>query len=154
MTVLVLNQNYEPLAVARVPRALVLLGNGRAEILEHGVVPISTPACSILRPSVIRLINYIKRPRPHVRFTLHNVFKRDGYQCMYCGKRPKQLTIDHVMPQSRGGTDTWDNVVASCRPCNHRKGARTPEEARMPLKRAPFEPRIARSPCGWVGSIG
>jgi hypothetical protein len=62
----------------------------------------------------------------------HNVFKRDGYQCMHCGKRPKELTIDHVLPQSRGGPDAWDNVVACCRPCNHRKGARTPEEARMP----------------------
>jgi 5-methylcytosine-specific restriction endonuclease McrA len=143
MTVLVLNQNYEPLAVARVPRALTLIGDGKAEVVEHGILPIWTPSCSIPRPSVIRLINYIKRPRPHVRFTRQNVFKRDGYRCMYCGKRPKQLTIDHVLPQSRGGTDAWENVVASCRSCNHRKGARTPEEARMPLKRTPVEPRIS-----------
>ena len=89
MAVLVLNQNYEPLAVARVPRALMLVGNGKAEVLEHGVLPIWTSSCSIPRPSVIRLIDYIRRPRPHVRFTRHNVLKRDGYQCMYCGKRPK-----------------------------------------------------------------
>ena len=142
MAVLVLNQNYEPLAVARVPRALMLVGAGKAEVIEHGVLPIWTPSCSIPRPSVIRLIDYIRRPRPHVRFTRHNVLKRDGYQCMYCGKRPKELTIDHVLPQSRGGPDAWDNVVTCCRPCNHRKGARTPEEARMPLHRRPFEPRI------------
>ncbi len=143
MTVLVLNQNWEVLAVARVPRALALIDRGKAEILEHGVMPIITPSCSLQRPAVIRLVNFVKRPWPHVRYGRQNVFKRDLYTCQYCGSRPKQLTIDHVVPVSRGGRDRWDNVVTSCRPCNHRKGARTPEEARMQLRRKPVEVRLA-----------
>lgn len=141
--VLVLNQNYEPLAIARVLRALVMIDKGRAEVLEHGVLPILTSSCSIPRPSVVRLVNMVKRPRPKVSFTRQNVFKRDGHQCMYCGKHPRELTIDHVIPTSKGGQDTWENTVTSCTPCNRRKGARTPEEARMPLKCHPYEPRLS-----------
>lgn len=143
MTVLVLNQDWQPLAVARVPRALALIGRGKAEQLAVGVLPVQTPSCSIPRPSVIRLVNFIKRPRPKVRFSRQNVFKRDGFECQYCGARPRQLTIDHVQPVSRGGKDAWDNVVASCIRCNHKKAARTPDEARMVLKRKPCEPRLS-----------
>lgn len=141
--VLVLNQDWQPLALAKIPRALSLIQKGKAEILEQGVLPIVTPTCLLDRPSVIRLVNFVKRPRPRVRFTRQNVFKRDGYQCMYCGSRPRQLTLDHVLPLSRGGADAWDNVVACCQKCNHKKGARTPEEAHMVLKRIPAEPRIS-----------
>lgn len=141
--VLVLNQDWSPLAIARVPRALTLIGNGKAEVLEHGVAPITTPTCSVPRPSVIRLITFVSRPRPHVRYTRQNLFKRDGFTCQYCFKRTKELTIDHVIPISRGGSDTWNNVVTSCRACNHRKGARTPQEAHMLLRTQPYEPKIS-----------
>jgi 5-methylcytosine-specific restriction endonuclease McrA len=146
VTVLVLNQNWEVLAVARVPRALALIDRGKAEILETGVLPVITSSCSFDRPAVIRLINFVKRPRPRVRFGRQNVFTRDLYTCQYCGSRPQDLTIDHVVPISRGGQDTWENVVAGCRSCNHRKGARTPDEARMQLRRKPVEPRLASYP--------
>jgi len=141
--VLVLNQDWSPLSVAKMPRALTLVSDGKAEVLEHGVAPIVTPTCSLDRPSVIRLMNYVKRPRPHVRYTRINLFKRDGFQCMYCGKRPRNLTVDHVLPLSRGGKDTWDNTVAACVVCNHKKAAHTPEEAKMPLKRIPYEPKLS-----------
>lgn len=141
--VLVLNQDWSPLATARVPRALALIDRGKAEVLHHGVEPIMTPSCVFERPSVIRLVNYVKRPRPKVRFTRHNVFKRDLHVCQYCGTRPKELTIDHVIPLSRGGADSWTNVVACCRKCNHKKGARTPDEARMTLLHKPLEPTLA-----------
>lgn len=141
--VLVLNQDYSALSVAHVPRALSLLARGRAELLHIGVEPIRTPSCSIDRPSVIRLFEYIKRPRPRARFTRHQIFKRDGYQCQYCGKRPKELTVDHVIPLSRGGLDCWTNVASSCRACNQRKGARTPQEAHMTLLRTPSEPAVS-----------
>lgn len=144
MTVLVLNQDYAVLAVARVPRALSLIARNKAEVLEHGVLPIMTPTCSIPRPAVIRLVNYVRRPRPRLRFSRQNVFKRDNFTCQYCGThKPKTLTLDHVMPVSRGGCDTWDNVVACCRPCNQRKRDRTPQEARMTLMRQPYEPRVS-----------
>jgi 5-methylcytosine-specific restriction endonuclease McrA len=140
--VLVLNQDYRVLAVARVPRALALIDRGKAEVLEHGVLAIQTPSCAIARPAVIRLVTYVRRPRPRVRFGRQNVFKRDGFTCQYCGMRPRDLTIDHILLVSRGGKDVWENVTTSCRDCNRRKGARTPAEARMSLRCAPFEPRI------------
>lgn len=149
MSVLVLNQTYEPLAVAREPRALALIGRGKAECLHLDPYPILTSSESIPRPSVIRLIEFVKRPRPKVRFSRHNVFKRDGHECQYCGKSPKVLTIDHIMPVSRGGRDTWENVTTSCVPCNHRKGARTPAEAHMTLRHQPFEPKV-----GWLHLFG
>lgn len=148
--VLVLNQDWQALAVAREPRALALIQRGKAEPLAFGVAPIQTPSCSIPRPAVIRLVNFVKRPRPRVRFTRHNVFLRDNHECAYCGKSMRSLTIDHVMPLSRGGRDEWTNVVASCFSCNHRKGPRTPQEAHMPLRHAPFEPKVG----GWLHLIG
>jgi 5-methylcytosine-specific restriction endonuclease McrA len=140
--VLVLNQDYRVLAVARLPRALALIARSKAEVLENGVLPIQTPSCTVARPAVIRLVAYIRRPRPCVRFGRQNVFKRDGFTCQYCGTRPRDLTIDHILPVSRGGQDVWEKVTTSCRDCNRRKGARTPAEARMSLRCVPFEPRI------------
>ena len=141
--VLVLNQNYEPLNVCNARRALVLVNGGKAEILEHGELPILTPRTLYPRPSVIRLIYLIKRPRPRVRLTRREIFIRDHFTCQYCGLRSRDLTLDHVMPRHRGGRHAWDNLVSACRACNHRKGGRTPEEARMALRRPPFEPRAS-----------
>jgi 5-methylcytosine-specific restriction endonuclease McrA len=145
MTVLVLNQNYEPLSVAGVRRALALLGTGRAEVLEHGVPPIRTPSRELARPSVIRLVAYVRRPRPRVRFSRREIFRRDGYTCQYCGRTGGHLTLDHVFPRHRGGRDGWENLVTACRSCNQRKGGRTPQEARMTLRRRPFEPKATVS---------
>ena len=90
---------------------------------------------------MIRLVYMIKRPRPRVRLTRREIFMRDHHACQYCGIRTRDLTLDHVVPRHRGGRHTWDNLVSACRSCNHRKGGRTPEEARMPLRRSPSEPR-------------
>lgn len=138
--VLVLNQNYEPLNVCNARRALVLVDGGKAEVLEHGEHPITTPSRLYARPSVIRLVYMIKRPRPRVRLTRREIFLRDHNTCQYCGQRSRDLTLDHVMPRHRGGRHTWDNLVSACRQCNHHKGGRTPEEARMQLRRRPMEP--------------
>jgi len=146
MAVLVLNMTYEPLTLAREPRALALIGRGRAEALAHGPNPIRTSSSEIPRPSVIRLMEFVRRPRPRVRFSRQNILKRDGHECQYCGARPHNLTIDHVMPASRGGQDTWENTVAACVRCNHKKGARTPQEAHMTLRTVPVEPKIT----GWL----
>lgn len=139
--VLVLNQNYEPLNVCNARRALVLVDGGKAEVLEHGVAPILTPSRAFPRPSVIRLVYMIRRPRPRVRLTRREVFLRDHHTCQYCGTRGRDLTLDHVQPRHRGGRHSWENLVSACRACNHRKGGRTPDEARMQLRRAPAEPR-------------
>ncbi|HYW89814.1 MAG TPA: HNH endonuclease [Chloroflexota bacterium] len=139
--VLVLNQNYEPLNVCNARRALVLVDGGKAEVLEHAEIPIRTPNRLFPRPSVIRLVYMIKRPRPRVRLTRREVFIRDHHACQYCGVRTRDLTLDHVVPRHRGGRHSWDNLVSACRSCNHRKGGRTPDEARMHLRHAPLEPR-------------
>lgn len=141
--VLVLNQNYEPLNVCNARRALVLVDGGKAEVLEHGEHPIRTPQRQFPRPSVIRLVYMIKRPRPRVRLTRREIFIRDRFTCQYCGTHSRDLTLDHILPRHRGGRHTWDNLASACRGCNHRKGGRTPDEARMHLRRPPREPHAS-----------
>jgi 5-methylcytosine-specific restriction endonuclease McrA len=141
--VLVLNQNYEPLNVCNIRRAFVLLDHGKAEMLEEGDGFLRSARAAFPRPSVIRLIYMIRRPRPQMRLTRREVFQRDQYMCMYCGEQGKDLTIDHVVPRYRGGRHTWENLVSACKRCNHRKAGRTPQEARMRLIREPFHPRAS-----------
>ena len=140
LPVLVLNQNYEPLNVCCVRRAFVLIDRGKAEIIENGRGYLHSPSYLFEIPSVIRLIYLIRRPRPRGRFTRRDVFLRDRFTCQYCGKPTKDLTLDHVLPRHRGGAHDWENVVAACKACNHRKAGRTPQEARMSLIRQPFRP--------------
>ncbi len=139
--VLVLNQNYEPLNICNVKRALVMVLAGKAEILEQNGLVLHTIDRNFRAPSVIRLSALIKRPRPQVKLTRREVFIRDGYTCQYCGLQTRDLTIDHIVPKSRKGAHTWENLVSACKVCNHRKGGKTLQEARMRLLREPFVPR-------------
>ena len=139
--VLVLNQNYEPLNVCRARRAIMLLYNSKAEMLENGTGFIHSASYSFPLPSVIRLAYMIKRPRPQRKLTRLEVFHRDQYTCQYCGKQIHQLTLDHVAPRYRGGEHIWENVVSACIPCNRRKAGRTPDEAGMKLIHQPTSPR-------------
>jgi 5-methylcytosine-specific restriction endonuclease McrA len=139
--VLVLNQNYEPLNVCNSRRALTLVDRGKAEVLEHGEGIIRSPSQVFARPSVIRLVYLIRRPRPEMRLSRREIFLRDRYTCQYCGKSSHDLTLDHVMPRHRGGEHSWENLVAACKHCNHRKAGRTPKEAHMQLLHEPFRPR-------------
>ena len=138
-SVLVLNQNYEPLNVCNARRAFTLLNRGKAEVLEHGRGVMRSPRALFPLPSVIRLMYLVKRPRPQMRLTRREVFVRDRYTCQYCHRTlpSGELTLDHVIPRSRAGETTWENLVACCHPCNNRKGSRTPDEAGMKLARAP-----------------
>ena len=136
-----LNQNYEPLNVCNVRRALVMVIAGKAEVLEQNGLVLHTIDHDYRAPSVIRLAALIKRPRPQVKLTRREVFIRDGFTCQYCGLQTRDLTIDHVIPKSRGGTHAWDNLVSACKSCNHRKGGKSLRDARMTLRKAPAEPR-------------
>ena len=138
--VLVLNQSYEPLAVCRARRAVVLIFQGKAEMLENGVGFIHSINDTVELPSVIRLARLIKRPRRERRLTRIEIFNRDRYTCQYCGQKSRQLTLDHVVPRYRGGQHTWENVVSACVACNRRKAGRTPREAGMKLIRTPSPP--------------
>ncbi len=138
--VLVLNQNYEPLNVSTVRRAFTLVDRGKAEIIENGRGYLHSPTYLFEIPSVIRLVYLIRRPRPQGRLTRRDVFLRDRFSCQYCGKQTRDLTLDHIVPRHRGGSHDWENVVAACKHCNHRKAGRTPLEAHMALVRQPFRP--------------
>lgn len=138
--VLVLNGNYEPLNVCTTKRAMGLLLSGKATVLENGRGFIHTVSAVYERPSVIRLICVVSRPRPRVRLSKREILRRDEYRCQYCGRQIANLTVDHVVPRHRGGQHRWENLVAACPQCNRRKGGRTLEEARMHLLREPFEP--------------
>ena len=140
-SVLVLNQNYEPLNICRARRAVVLVYEGKAEMLEDGTGFIHSISRELPLPSVIRLSYIIKRPRPKRRLTRLEIFNRDRYTCQYCRQETRQLTLDHVIPRYRGGEQSWENVVSACIPCNRRKAGQTPKEAGMKLINRPGPPR-------------
>lgn len=138
--VLVLNGNFEPLHVCDTRRALNLVLGGKARMLANGRGYVRTVQRLIPKPSVIQLEKIIHRPRPHPRLSKKEIFHRDNYVCQYCGRKTSHLTVDHVIPRYRGGTHTWQNLVAACPACNRRKGGRTTEEAHMALRHIPQEP--------------
>jgi 5-methylcytosine-specific restriction endonuclease McrA len=140
--VLVLNATYEPINVCSVRRAVVLLLKDKAELLERGGWELHSENATLARPVVIRLVSYVHVPRDAHRrkITRRAVFARDGWTCQYCGSH-SNLTVDHVIPRSKGGSSSWENIVASCAPCNRRKGDRLPKQAGMHPRHAPRTPR-------------
>lgn len=138
--VLVLNANYEPINVCSTRRAVTLILAGKADMVANGRGSIRTVSKLIPRPSIIRLESQIHRPRPRIKLTRREVFRRDNYTCQYCGRRDISLTVDHVIPRHMGGKHIWTNVVAACATCNHRKGGRRLDEMHMRLMHTPQEP--------------
>jgi hypothetical protein len=157
--VLLLNRFFSPVTLATARRAIVLLYTGAAQALDdrgegHSFgdwleLPVRSGDDAILLvngrlrvPRVLHLLRYERYPRAAVRLTRRNLMLRDEFQCQYCGRRPglRDLNVDHVVPRSRGGVDSWENLVVSCRLCNLRKGRRTPEEAGMRLLQRPQRP--------------
>lgn len=140
--VLVLNATYEPLNVCSVRRAIVLLLKEKAEVLERGDDVLRSETLRLDRPEVIRLTGYVRVPRDihRRRITRKAVLARDAWTCQYCGSSKPSLTVDHVIPRSRGGESVWENIVASCAACNRRKGDRLPREVRMHPRTHPRPP--------------
>jgi 5-methylcytosine-specific restriction endonuclease McrA len=139
--VLVLNATYEPINVCTVRRAVVLLLKDKAEVIEHAELKLHSANTTMSRPVVIRLVTYVRIPRDTHRrkITRRAVFARDDWTCQYCGSR-SNLTVDHVVPRSKGGASSWDNIVASCAPCNRRKGNALLNHTEMKLVRKPKTP--------------
>src|SRR5437763_14407873 len=139
--VLVLNATYEPINVCTVRRAVVLLLKDKAEMIKRAEWELHSATSSMARPMVIRLVTYVRIPRDTRRrkITRRAVFARDDWTCQYCGSR-SNLTVDHVVPRSKGGASSWDNIVASFAPCNRRKGNALPRQAGMRLLRQPRTP--------------
>ncbi|MEU5578240.1 HNH endonuclease [Streptomyces huasconensis] len=140
---LVLNASFEPLSTVTLNRAVVLVLQDKAVVEQaHPGLRVRAAAVEIPVPRVIRLCRYVRVPfRRQAPWSRRGVLVRDQHRCAYCGRRA--TTVDHVVPRSQGGADSWLNTVASCAPDNHRKANRTPEEAGMPLLRQPFEPTPA-----------
>ncbi|MCW5976628.1 MAG: HNH endonuclease [Bryobacteraceae bacterium] len=137
--VLVLNASYEPINVCAARRALVLVLKGVASTLEQSQRFVASERARLPLPSVIRLLEYRRIPHQSRALTRKNILLRDRYTCQYCLKSVPagELTMDHVLPRSRGGASSWENLVACCIPCNNHKGSRTPDEAGMRLARLP-----------------
>ncbi len=137
---LVLNATYEPLNICSAKRAIVLMLKQKAEALENSGRLFRSTTSSFPLPDVIKLNYFVKVPHGEMRkVSRRAVLARDSHSCQYCGSRA-HLTIDHVIPRSRGGTTTWDNIVTSCAPCNARKGDRLPREAGMHPRTNPRPP--------------
>jgi 5-methylcytosine-specific restriction endonuclease McrA len=158
--VLVLNASYEPINVCTVRRAVVLILKERAEVLERSERELHAENLTMPRPAVIRLISYVRIPRDaHSRkITRRAIFARDSWTCQYCGSARGSLTVDHVIPRSKGGHSGWDNIVTSCAPCNRRKGDRLPKHAGMHPRHVPRPPSptifvhvaVPRVPDAWA----
>jgi 5-methylcytosine-specific restriction endonuclease McrA len=138
--VLVLNHDFSPLMVCSVERAFILVFLKKSEMVKssngHKLHSVNQ---TFPMPSVIRLNRYVNAPYKGVNLTRQNIFKRDNFECVYCGTR-RELTIDHVFPRGRGGADSWTNLVTACKKCNAKKGDFTPEEAGMAMRRKPYKP--------------
>ena len=137
--VLVLNATYEPINVCAARRALVLVLKGVASAEEESRLMFHSPSRSFRVPSVIRLLEYRRIPFQGRALSRKNILMRDRNTCQFCARTlpASELTLDHIVPRSRGGESTWDNLVACCHPCNNRKGDRSLEEAGMKLLRRP-----------------
>ena len=158
--VLILNRSYLPIHVTSVRRAFSLLYQGIARAVNeqyqtfdfdswsHLSVSVRDESIGLVNrvirvPRVILLVGYARVPKRQVRFSRYNIYARDNCTCQYCGHRlPRhELNLDHVIPRSRGGISTWENVVCSCHACNRHKGGRTPQEAKLTLLRKPYKPK-------------
>jgi 5-methylcytosine-specific restriction endonuclease McrA len=157
---LILNRNWQPVRVATVARALVLLWNEAARVVDpadfqlytwadwarlkprDGELFVQAVRFRLRVPEVLTLVRYDRVPVAAVAFTRRNIFKRDRFTCQYCGMQPgtEELTIDHVVPRSQGGASTWSNCVLACVACNKRKADRTPQQAGLRLRKTPHRP--------------
>jgi len=157
---LILNRNWQPVNVASVARALVLVARGNARVVDpHDyqlytwedwtqLVPgrdepfVQSVRLRVRAPEVVALTHYDRTPAAHVTFSRRNIFKRDHYTCQYCGAQPgmDELTLDHVLPRAQGGTSSWENCVLACLACNKHKADRTPDQAKMRLRKPPIRP--------------
>ncbi len=142
--VLVLNASYEAINICTAKRAIVMLLSGKADLVEIAVEAVRSPSYSMSLPEVIRLRRYISLPYRPIPYCRKNILLRDGFICQYCGQQfsADELTLDHVIPISRGGHDSWSNVVTACKRCNHKKGNHLLEESGMTLLSRPRKPTL------------
>ena len=140
--VLILNNNYQPLNITNVRRAVVLVCLGKAYALETDSKVFRSEHLAIEMPTVVRLNHYVRRPVPVLKVSRRSIFARDLHTCQYCGEQRLALTLDHVVPKEQGGRTDWENLVCCCIKCNNLKGNRTPHQAGLRLRRQPRRPKF------------
>jgi len=151
--VLVLNQDYQAIAICSVERAFVLVYLRKAELVDRlEERNMRTINQQFPFPSIIRLYRYVHVPFRRVALSRTNILKRDGNRCVYCGSR-NDLTLDHVVPRSIGGKDSWENLVSACQTCNTKKGNRTPDMCGMEFNQPPFRPSYIMYLTNFAGSV-
>lgn len=138
--VLVLNQNYEPFSLCTTKRAIILLFTNKVHVVEKYEEVVHSISAELPSPSVVRLGRYIHKPQKKIQLNRKNILKRDKHICQYCGHNSQPMTVDHIIPKSYGGKDTWENLVCACPKCNRLKGNLTPEQAGMKLLKKPKKP--------------
>lgn len=153
MMILLLNASYEPLSVISKQRAVALWLRGRVDAATHEMISLQGTDWVLDVPAILRLKRYIYRPHRDIRWSRAGVLRRDGYRCIYCGIQAgdqqkgriwhrADFTLDHILPLSRGGQNSWQNTACACAGCNHRKGNHTPQEAKLTLLWTPDIPRL------------
>ena len=151
---LILNQNYEPMSICNVKKAIILLWLGKAELIEaHETKRVRSVSTSMPFPSIVRLGVYIQIPYKKIILSRKNILRRDGHRCQYCGRTDAGLTVDHVIPKAKKGEDSWENLVTACVDCNNRKGDRSPEESHMKLMRKPMKPNHVAFIRHFIGTV-
>ncbi|MCG8606000.1 HNH endonuclease [bacterium] len=137
--VLVLNASYEPIHICGIKRAIILIVKGMARSEQDTHVVIRSPSTVMPIPAVIRLAHFVHIPYRKKAYSKKHIYLRDSYTCQYCNTigKPNDLTLDHILPQSRGGRSVWENLVTSCKKCNTKKGDQTPKEAGMFISNKP-----------------
>ncbi len=140
--VLVLNADYSPMSICTAQRAICMNFLNKIDILESYNEEVNSPSISLKLPSVIKVKWYVKYKNIAIELNRKNILTRDEFTCQYCSSLKGPLTIDHVKPKVHGGLDVWENLVTACKPCNQKKGDRTPELANMPLVKKPKRPNM------------
>lgn len=142
MRTLVLDQGYQPHRIVSWQRAVIMLFDGKVEVVEEYDEAIRSVSITIKIPAVVRMLRAVRGRRRAIKFSRINVATRDDFRCQYCSNKfvLRRLTYDHVVPRSRGGRTTWENIVMACYPCNEAKRNRTPEQAGMQLRKQPVKP--------------
>lgn len=139
---LVLNAYMQPHSIATWQQSIVLLVTDKIDVLESYDATVSSPSLTLQIPAVVRLRKDVSMHKKGVKFSRINILTRDKLTCCYCGhkKQPRELNYDHVIPRAKGGKTVWENIVSACKPCNSKKGNRTPAQAGMRMHFKPYKP--------------
>jgi 5-methylcytosine-specific restriction endonuclease McrA len=142
------------MSICNIQRAIIMLFLGKAELIaSKDSKTINSVSRRMPFPTIVRLLLYIRVPYKKIVLSRKNILRRDMYKCQYCNKSETSLTIDHIIPKSKGGDDTWENLTTACVSCNNKKGDRTPEDAKMTLKRKPTKPSHITFMKHFIGKI-